>query len=768
MDSFLKELNKHQYEAVVYFDSPVLVIAGAGSGKTRVLTYKIAYLISRKLKPSSILALTFTNKAANEMKERIDKIIGQEVSKYLWMGTFHSIFAKILRFEANNIGFTPDYTIYDTTDSRNLIKSIIKELKLDEKVFKSSDVHSIISFAKNNLITPDKFLEVNSSFDKQKQSELEKIAEIYKVYNNRCRKANAMDFDDLLINTYELFKNHQNILDKYQFKFQYILVDEYQDTNYVQYLILKELAKKHNNICVVGDDAQSIYSFRGAKIENILNFKNDYPNCKIFKLEQNYRSTQTIVNAANSIIKNNKTQIFKTVWSNNEPGEKIVITEHETDREEGFYVANKIIDLMYTYRLKYNNFAILYRTNAQSRIFEETLRIKNIPYRVYGNISFYQRKEIKDALAYLRLIVNKYDDESLKRIINYPSRGIGEVTLEKIEYYANQVQKPIWDILEYQYLEYLGINKSTIRKILEFKDMIIRFQNLSKNLDAKQLAQHVFAESGILKDLYTSHSIEDKSRLENIEGLLNAIGEFVENNPENNQIGKYLQEVSLLTDMDEDKDTDKNVVTVMTVHSAKGLEFDVVFVTGMEENLFPPLSSQYNIHLLEEERRLFYVAVTRAKKRVFITYSNNRFRWGKPEKCVPSRFLIELDPKYIEWNQKNEFWQINTTKNHKSKSDIYENNNNKLDDELIRRKTERLIKTTAVNSVSSNIDFIPDNPDNIKEGMLVQHKMFGIGEVLFVEGESENKKARVYFHDIKQEKQLLLKFARLKIIEKNF
>jgi len=767
MDNFLKDLNDQQYKAVVYFDSPVLVIAGAGSGKTRVLTYKIAYLISRKFKPSSILALTFTNKAANEMKERIDKIVGQEISKYLWMGTFHSIFAKILRFEASNIGFTPDFTIYDTTDSRNLIKTIIKELKLDEKTFKSSDVHGIISFSKNNLITPEKFLEVYNSFDKQRQSEMEKISEIYKIYNNRCRKSNAMDFDDLLINTYELFKNNDNITEKYQLKFQYLLVDEYQDTNYVQYLILKELTQKHNNICVVGDDAQSIYSFRGAKIENILNFKNDYPNCKIFKLEQNYRSTQTIVNAANSIIKNNKAQIFKTVWSNNEPGEKIIITEHETDREEGFYVANKIIDLMYMYHFKYSDFAILYRTNAQSRIFEETLRIKNIPYKVYGNISFYQRKEIKDALAYLRLIVNKYDDESLKRIINYPSRGIGEITLEKIENYANQINKPIWDVLEYQYLEYLGINKSTIKKILEFKDMIINFQNLSTVLDAKQLSQHVFAESGILKDLYTSHSFEDKSRLENIEGLLNAIGEFVENNPENNQIGRYLQEVSLLTDLDEDKNTDKNVVTVMTVHSAKGLEFDIVFITGMEENLFPPASSQYNIQQLEEERRLFYVAVTRARKRVFITYSNNRFRWGKPEKCVPSRFLIEMDPKYIEWNQQNGLLSIKN-KNENNTSIKYNN----LENEIFKQKTEKLLKTISINEKRSNnninIEFIPDNPDNIKEGMLVQHKMFGLGEVLVVEGESENKKARVYFHEIQQEKQLLLKFARLKIIDKKF
>jgi len=762
MENFLKELNKQQYEAVVYFDSPVLVIAGAGSGKTRVLTYKIAYLISNKFKPSSILALTFTNKAANEMKERINKIIGQDVSKFLWMGTFHSVFARILRYESDNLGFTSDFTIYDTTDSRNLIKTILKELKLDEKTFKTSDVHSIISFSKNNLITPDKLLETYNYQDKQKQSELEKIAEIYKIYNNRCRKANAMDFDDLLINTYILFKNSQNILDKYQSKFQYILVDEYQDTNYVQYLILKELSKKHYNICVVGDDAQSIYSFRGAKIENILNFKNDYPNCKIFKLEQNYRSTQTIVNAANSIIKNNKGQIFKNVWSNNETGEKILITEHETDRDEGFYVANKIIDLIYTYRLKYSDFAILYRTNAQSRIFEETLRIKNIPYRIYGNISFYQRKEIKDALAYLRLIVNTSDDESLKRIINYPSRGIGDVTLEKIENYANSLQKPIWEVLEYQYLVYLGLNKSTINKIIDFKNMISNFQQLSKTTNAKQLAQHVFAESGILKDLYTSHSIEDKSRLENIEGLLNAIGEFVENNPENNQIGRYLQEVSLLTDMDDDKKTDNDVVTVMTVHSAKGLEFDVVFITGMEDNLFPSLSSKYNIQLLEEERRLFYVAVTRARKRVFITYSNNRFKWGKSEKSLPSKFLSEIDLRYIEWNQKNGFIKL------KNNNEMFNNNKDVIDNDFIRKKTEKILKSSFNNINNDNTNFIPDNPEHIKEGMIVQHRMFGVGEVIVIEGESENKKARVYFPEIKQEKQLLLKFARLKIIDKKF
>ena len=781
---FLKELNKSQYEAVVNTEGPSLVIAGAGSGKTRVLTYRISCLLKKGVNPGQILALTFTNKAALEMKERIGKLVGEEPARYIWMGTFHSIFARILRYEADLLGYDSNYTIYDTTDSRSLIKSIIRERSLDEQIYKPAEIFGRISTAKNNLITAQSYNNNAQIIERDRITRKPYIGEIYKSYVVRCRKADAMDFDDLLLNTNILFRDFPDTLAKYQDRFRYVLVDEYQDTNYAQYLIVKKLSEQHKNVCVVGDDAQSIYSFRGARIENILNFRNDYPDYKLYKLEQNYRSTQTIVKAANSIIEKNADRIKKVVWSENAVGEKISVIETLTDNEEGFVVSNSILDTMLREREQYADFAILYRTNAQSRIFEETLRKRNIPYKVYGSLSFYQRKEIKDLLAYLRLVVNPNDDEAVKRVINYPARGIGNVTLEKLEQAAGESEKSIWKILTGEEINKVSINRGTTEKLAQFVALITQFQAESHELDAYDLAQNVASKSGILRDLHNRTSPEERSRYENIEELLNGIRDYVdsarnEDNQEITTIAGYLENVSLLTNMDNEKEEDKNKVTMMTMHSAKGLEFNYVYVVGAEEKLFPSQMTVDSSQDIEEERRLFYVAVTRARKKVTITYSRSRYRWGMPSDCEPSRFLNDIDEQFVDWPQKKSkagafLYDEEDDPDH---SDNYfqKNYSSRSFGKPSVKNSRTEVKPTFPGGVvkrpkaPANIpvdpNFKPDNPDAVQVGMKVEHQRFGTGKVIHLEGELPNRKATVFFQELGEEKQLLLKFAKLRIVK---
>ncbi|HYQ58647.1 MAG TPA: UvrD-helicase domain-containing protein, partial [Draconibacterium sp.] len=653
MFDYLQNLNGAQKEAVLRTEGPALVIAGAGSGKTRVLTYRIANLLKQGARPSSILALTFTNKAAREMKERIAKVVGEKTARYLWMGTFHSIFSRILRAEHETIGYPSNFTIYDSADSKSLIKTIIKSFQLDDKIYKPGVVAGRISMAKNNLITPNAYVNSSEIRSADKSMRMPQIAQIYKEYAKRCFLSGAMDFDDLLLKTNLLFRDHPEILKKYQERFGYVMVDEYQDTNYSQYLIVKKLAAAHKNICVVGDDAQSIYSFRGARIENILNFKSDYPEHRIFKLEQNYRSTQTIVNAANSIIAKNKRQIPKKVFSENATGKLIKIISALTDNEEGFLVAQEIARLQLSEHYKSEDFAILYRTNAQSRIFEESLRKRNIPYKIYGGLSFYQRKEIKDLLSYLRMTINPADNEALKRIINYPARGIGATTLSKLEAAAINNETSIWKVItDLPTINHANLNKGTTGKIQSFVALIEKFRQLAQNSDAFDTAKTIAEQTGILKELYTDKSPEGLSRHENIQELLNGIQEFSINAKETGEPEKlenYLEDVALLTDQDNEKEEDKNKVTLMTVHSSKGLEFKNVFVVGMEENLFPSNQNGDNKpETLEEERRLFYVALTRAEENACFTYANQRYRWGNLDFCTPSRFLEDIDEEFLD------------------------------------------------------------------------------------------------------------------------
>jgi DNA helicase-2/ATP-dependent DNA helicase PcrA len=772
---FLKELNDAQYKAVIDTDGPALVIAGAGSGKTRVLTYRVAYLLSKGVDPSCIIALTFTNKAANEMKNRIGNIVGNDIARYLWMGTFHSIFARILRIESGYLGYDSRYSIYDTIDSKSLIRTIIKELNLDENIYKPGLIHSRISSAKNNLITAQAYCNNSEFIDYDRITRMPMMADIFRIYCARCRKANAMDFDDLLLNTNILFRDFADVLEKYQKKFYYILVDEYQDTNYSQYLIIKKLSALRRNVCVVGDDAQSIYSFRGAKIENILNFRNDYPDCKLFKLERNYRSTRTIVSAANSIIAVNKEQIHKKIWSDNETGEKIRIVRTLTDTEEGFFVSNSILDTALSYQEQYSEFAVMYRTNAQSRIFEEALRKRNIPYKVYGSLSFYERKEIKDGLAYLRLAVNNDDDEALKRIINFPARGIGKVTLAKIEQLAGRSESSLLKTILKLNEKSPGFNAGTINKIKSFVNLITDFGSKLQTQNAYELAGHIISSAGILNEYYNGYTPEEISKYENLQELLNGIREFTEEYEGEGTatLDKYLQNVSLLTDMDNEKEEDKNKVTIMTIHSAKGLEFNNVYVAGVEEYLLPSRLSLDSAKDLEEERRLFYVAVTRARKRVTITYSQSRYKWGTPVDCSPSRFIKEIDDKYVYWPQQEEtarampeFGNNNFSNNiYSGKYRFRDSGNN-----FVTIGNRKFIKQGKAGSDSNEQrdeegrDFMPDNPDSIRAGMKVEHKRFGIGEVLQVDGTAPNRKATVHFQDSGQKKQLLLKFARLKII----
>ncbi|QGY42967.1 AAA family ATPase [Maribellus comscasis] len=774
MFEYLKDLNKAQQNAVLSSEGPALVIAGAGSGKTRVLTYRIAHLLKQGARPSTILSLTFTNKAAREMKERIAKVVGEKAARYLWMGTFHSIFARILRMEHETIGFPSNFTIYDSADSKSLIKTIIKNFQLDDKVYKPGVVSSRISMAKNNLITPNVYAQQTEIRLADKNMRMPAIAEIYKEYVKRCFLSGAMDFDDLLLKTNLLFRDKPEVLEKYQKRFDYVLVDEYQDTNYAQYLIIKKLAAAHNNICVVGDDAQSIYSFRGARIENILNFKTDYPTHKIFKLEQNYRSTQTIVNAANSIIAKNKKQIPKTVFSEKKEGKPIKVLSALTDNEEGFLVAQEIAKTQLNDHYKNSDYAILYRTNAQSRIFEEALRKRNIPYKIYGGLSFYQRKEIKDLLAYFRLTINPADNEALKRIINFPARGIGGTTLAKLETAAINNEISIWKIITgLSQSNPANLNKGTTSKVLNFAKLILKFTELAQNTDAFEAAKTIAEETGILKDLYNDKSPEGLSRHENIQELLNGIQEFSisakeEGRPE--KLENYLEDVALLTDQDTEKDEDRDKVTLMTVHSAKGLEFKNVFVVGLEENLFPSgqADEKNKPEALEEERRLFYVALTRAEENVWFSFANQRYRWGKLDFCTASRFLEEMDEKYMDGFDFNKM-----PKQRKQPENQFQQ---ETSGPSFRRQTQhtsfkrgdtqnifdkKLVNLREAGKTQSN--FEGDDPSKIFAGMQVEHQRFGIGKVLKVEGVIPNLKATVFFQTAGH-KQLLLKFAKLKIV----
>jgi len=654
IQNYLDDLNEAQKEAVINTEGPALVIAGAGAGKTRVLTYRIAHLLQKGIPAYNILALTFTNKAAREMKERIAGIVDPEIARYLWMGTFHSIFAKILRIEGSKLGYKSNYSIYDTTDTKSLIRTIIRELNLDDNIYKPGAITGRISSAKNNLVTATMYAADPVMTEYDKSSRMPLLSDIYKTYATRCFKANAMDFDDLLLNTNILFQDFPAVLTAYQGKFRYILVDEYQDTNYSQYLIIKKLAAAYKNVCVVGDDAQSIYSFRGARIENILEFKNDYPGYRLFKLEQNYRSTQTIVNAANAIIANNEGQIRKKVYSKNESGEKLHVIQSFTDSEEGFNISSDIFDKRYSRQLNWSDFAILYRTNAQSRIFEETLRKKNIPYKIYGGLSFYERKEIKDILAYFRMVINPEDEEALKRTINYPKRGLGDTTVHKIFELAEEIKITPWKIITGISDHGKQFNSGTVKKITMFSQLIQSFIIGDESTDAFSKAREIAMGSGIIKELREGKSPEEVSRYENLEELLNAIKVFTEaaeTNGEPSNLEAYLANVSLLTDQDNDKEEDRDKVTLMTMHSAKGLEFKNVYIAGLEDTLFPSPLSTGSPKELEEERRLFYVAVTRAGKMATLSYALNRYKWGNLERSNPSRFLREIDPNFLDYPQ---------------------------------------------------------------------------------------------------------------------
>ncbi|MBL7111651.1 MAG: UvrD-helicase domain-containing protein [Bacteroidales bacterium] len=746
MRTYLEDLNSAQRTAVEHYEGPSLVIAGAGSGKTRVLTYRIAHLLSMGVHPFHILALTFTNKAAREMKDRIGQLVGPELALSLWMGTFHSIFARILRMEGKVLDYPSSYTIYDTTDTKNILKVIIKEMNLDDQQYKPAEIYGRISSAKNNLVTPKAYYSSTQLMEMDRTTRRPHIADIYMKYSQRLKKADAMDFDDLLLNTYILFRDFPEILEKYQNLFQFVLVDEYQDTNYVQYMIIKHLSAKNKNICVVGDDAQSIYSFRGARIENILNFRNDYPQYKLYKLEQNYRSTQTIVNAANSLINKNRDQISKKVWSDNEPGDKIRLIRAATDNEEGYLVSNMIQDSIYSDHFHYRDYAILYRTNAQSRIFEESLRKLNIPYKVYGSLSFYHRKEIKDLLAYFRLTVNPHDEEALLRIINYPARGIGNTTISKLEGLSDKFNKRIWEIL----LEidiHAGIfNKGTLSKLYGFVRLISGYRDSLKRMEAFNLAFTIAESSGILKDLHVDKSPENISKYENIQELLNGIKEYTDrqDEAESSTLDAYLQNVALLTDQDTDKAEDRNKVAIMTIHSAKGLEFKQVFVAGLEEDLFPSRLSYSTREELEEERRLFYVAITRAMKKVTLSYASSRYKWGVLLNCTPSRFLKEIDPVHLSGAESIERTVLN---------------------QPMGINTNRFSRPPAKKQPATPRKFFEaDDPFKIQMGMEVEHPRFGMGKIISLEGEGTDRKATVFFREAGQ-KQLLLKFAKLKIVK---
>lgn len=790
MTNYLDELNESQRAAVLYNDGPSLVIAGAGSGKTRVLTYKIAYLLDNGYEPWSILALTFTNKAAREMKERISRAVGMEKAKYLWMGTFHSIFARILRTEAAALGYSSNFTIYDSSDSKSLIKSILKELNLDEKVYKPGVVQARISNAKNHLVSPQAYAASGEFYRSDSEAKIPAMRDIYVRYCERCRQSDAMDFDDLLVNTYLLFKNHPDICDKYAERFRYVLVDEYQDTNFAQHSIVLQLTSKHQRVCVVGDDAQSIYSFRGANIDNILKFTRLYNDARLFKLEQNYRSTQLIVKAANSLIEKNREQIRKEVFSENQVGEPITVTSAYSDVEEGEIVANKITSMHVKDGCPYSDFAILYRTNAQSRIFEEALRKRAVAYRIYGGLSFYQRKEIKDVIAYFRLAVNPHDGEALKRVINYPARGIGDTTLNKINMAAADAGVSLWTVISSP-LDYgLNINKGTHAKIQAFRSIVSGFIDKVDSMNAYEIGKEIVGASGIMAEIIQDTTPEGMSRRENIDELVNGMYDFCEiRREEGNErmlLTDYLSEVALLTDQDGEKDDNVPKVTLMTIHSAKGLEFRNVFIVGMEENLFPGQMSADSPRALEEERRLFYVAITRAEENCFISYARNRYKYGKPEFCNPSRFLKDINPSLLKLPKdmcagtaprSDGYAQRNYERGY-GRGETYRSSGPSMFDggempqEPVRfvkpvppRNLKRIVPVSRP-AMASGGGSVPQGgaaTHGVSVGQMIEHERFGMGEVVRLEGTGDNCKATVRFENA-GEKQLLLKFARFKII----
>ena len=774
MSNYLDELNVSQREAVLYNDGPSLVIAGAGSGKTRVLTYKIAHLMELGYDPWNILALTFTNKAAREMKERIAKQVGER-ARYLWMGTFHSIFSRILRVEAETIGFTSNYTIYDTSDSKSLIKSIIKEMQLDDKIYKPGSVQSRISNAKNHLILPDAYASDPSIVKADMEAKMPVIRDIYRRYWERCRQSNAMDFDDLLVYTFLLFRDYPDIRLKYASQFRYVLVDEYQDTNYAQHSIVLQLTLENQKVCVVGDDAQSIYSFRGANIENILKFTQVYKGAKLFKLEQNYRSTQTIVSAANSLISKNHEQIRKEVFSENSQGEAIAVFQAYSDVEEGEIVANKIVQLRYREHCSCDDFAILYRTNAQSRIFEEVLRKRSIPYKIYGGLSFYQRKEIKDVIAYFRLAVNPNDEEAFKRVLNYPARGIGDTTLNKIVTTASMYGVSLWAVLCQPLTFGMSINKGTHAKLQGFRDLIEGFMADVREKNAYEVGRTIVMQSGIMNDIAQDPTPENLSRQENLEELVNGMHDFCatreEEGNERISLVDYLAEVSLLTDQDSDKEEEGAKVTLMTIHSAKGLEFKNVFVVGLEENLFPSSMCGDSIRALEEERRLFYVAITRAEERCYLSYAKSRFKYGKTEFCTPSRFLKDIDLCYLSLPQGDQLDQRIDEGASRFRSS-YESKVSftpRLKPVSDRPKAQIIppVQQTRtlkkVSSIASSRPAASPSAGALQVGSMIEHERFGIGEVVNLVGTGDDCKATVKFRNA-GEKQLLLKFARFKVI----
>ena len=772
MEEYLKELNTQQREAVIYTDGPSLVIAGAGSGKTRVLTYKIVHLLSHGYEPWRILALTFTNKAAHEMRERIEALVGSSTASKLWMGTFHSIFARILRQHADRLGFKSSFTIYDAADSKSLIKSIIKEMDLDDKIYKPSTVASAISTAKNALISPHDYARSVDIMEADRRARRPRLHEIYRAYCNRCFVAGAMDFDDLLYYTNVLLRDNADILRHYQEFFRYILVDEYQDTNFAQHLIVTQLCKGNRNLCVVGDDAQSIYSFRGANIRNILNMGNAYPDLRIFKLEQNYRSTQNIINAANSLIDKNTEQIRKQVFSNNDVGARIEVVQSYSDYEESFLVSNRLSQLKMQTRDSYEEFAILYRTNAQSRILEESLRKRNIPYRIYGGLSFYQRKEIKDAIAYFRLAINPDDDEALKRVINYPARGIGDTTVNKVLRCAIDNGVSAWQVLSDLEQYNPGVNSGTAKKLTAFHDMISGFIIANEQSDdAETLARKIIAETRLLSSLLTDSTPESISKRENLEELLTGVHNFVEERREegieNVSLTDFLGEVSLATDQDQ-QDFSEERVTLMTVHAAKGLEFSNVFIVGVEENLFPSAMSCSSLAEIEEERRLLYVAITRAKRFCMMSYASSRFRNGQTQTTTASRFIKDIDVRYLALGSGNDFAEreqmVNPVDNY-------------------RQSTRTITPPRSMRPITPPSTrrpvFMPDAPqskspqqqssnythsvDELREDMLIEHSRFGMGRIVKIDRSGTDPRIVVEFNNTEQ-KTLLLKFAKFNII----
>ena len=790
----LKDLNESQRKAVEYIEGPSLVIAGAGSGKTRVLTYKIAYLLQQGMKPWSIMALTFTNKAAREMKERIGKLVGGGLAQHLYMGTFHSIFSRILRAEAEHIGFNSNFTIYDESDSRSLIKAIIKELGLDDKVYKPAAVHSKISMAKNHLMSAQAYQTDNDLYQRDLHAKMPSVGKIFAIYVQWCKQANAMDFDDLLVLTFQLFRDHEDVRRKYAERFDFVLVDEYQDTNHAQMSIVMQLCKEKLRVCAVGDDSQSIYSFRGANIDNILNFQKQFKGAKLFKLEQNYRSTQRIVEAANSLIKHNSNQIPKDVFSENAKGERLIYKPAYSDREEALIVCREIKRIKRQDGCEYSDFAILYRTNAQSRSLEEELRKQGLPYRIYGGLSFYQRKEIKDIIAYFRLIANPDDEEAFKRIINYPARGIGNTTLQKIADCARQHATSFWDVICNPANLGLNVNKGTMGKLAAFRDLISKYVEKSTVTDVYVLGDELIKESGISADIFASKNPDDITRQENLEEFLSGMQTFVEERKEEARgnevyLSDYLQDVALLTDLDSQGDDDQPRVSLMTIHAAKGLEFPTVFVVGLEENIFPSPIAAASLRELEEERRLLYVAITRAEKHCILTNAKNRFRYGKMEFDNPSRFLNDIDPSLIDeedervgsmstdrfdggsgyeggygsrmpWDRTSVSSQF---KPDRKTADYTERRTNLSGYRSLGRTPVNPSQPSTVGNGGDRASSKVASYGNLHEGSKIEHQRFGIGTVLKLEGVGENAKATVQFVN-SGTKQLLLKFAKYTIV----